>query len=398
MSQTDPGKGKNIKPEQVEAEFEPAPNHSESIDDFNTPENKTKIKSAWLKTSVFVVIAGLVGGASGYGISQIWPNLASRNTNSIITRLDELEGQLIELNQRTNTIEPTLNALEKEQKRPETANNQMSFDALQTKLSKLETDLTSLAKGYNDTLSLAKLTQVDLENHQKEHLQRPLPSVRERAPSQGEALQEQIKTLDQRITALNSNNNNFANTLKKVAQKLANLESLTKDLSGINGKAATPSANVFALHEERLALFVKLKDAAAQSKPFEKELNNLLNAWPEAPKTQNLVQFARSGVPNIDLLMDSFPRAEFRESTGEVKTYFGAITLDRDTKNSASVKIQSALADGAFNDVSAIILGLGLKTGDLLKDWHRHLLARQSLDESLEILSGSLNQPAEAAQ
>jgi hypothetical protein len=436
--------------EPVDAEFEPAPDASDS------KARKPKTSGGGLKLFVYVVLAAAIGGGSGYALSRYLPAVSGSAVSGVQTgaqtagleaRIAALESQgapdlsgLMErvsrlesvtqardgLSSRVDTLAASLNRLERQiasgasgasgsgdgaqdggQAESQAASGAAlaeletridnAFTEVQDRLDALAGDIETARSGADAARSAAQQANSALAGLSTGDSQGTAPSDQRLAALSGriDALAAQVGDLPAAAPA-------DAASQQALEALQARLRTLAEDISGLSGRVAalesapTPqnasaatSAQPADLAARALA-FAALSEAASRSQAFAVELEALARVWPGAPGLSALRPMAREGAPTPDRLSETFPAQALREATGEMRTYFGVLRVARDENEGPAAAIEQALAEDDLAEAARLVGALDAPGLAAVAGWRPGLTARLQVREALSEQSAAL--------
>jgi len=178
-------------------------------------------------------------------------------------------------------------------------------------------------------------------------------------------------------------------------ERIDALESRQSEQQGLN---AADDLSGRQLAARSLAL-VALVDAARSGQSFEAERAALARLWPNQPQLNLLFAHARSGVPTVEMLVNSYPRQEIEDAIGTNRVFFGLIELRPSSGGEASPLARIVLAHERLerNDLAgAVLLTEQLEGAPLesAQSWLVQARARLSINSALDELRSALTAAA----
>lgn len=144
---------------------------------------------------------------------------------------------------------------------------------------------------------------------------------------------------------------------------------------------------------------VALIESARSGQPFEAERAALARLWPNQPQLNLLSAHARSGVPDVELLVNAYPRQEIEDAIGTNRVFFGLIELRPSSGSEASPLARVVLAHERLdrNDLAgAVLLTEQLEGAPLeaAQSWLVQARARLAINTALDELRSALTEAA----
>ena len=428
--------------EPVDAEFEPAPGAASK-----PMKTKTARRTPWLTVLLVTVLAGTVGGGTGWLIIAHGPDperaaltariaaleasaeASSADTTGVVegldTRLSAVEAEIAGGRLRAQGIEQLIRDVASLRTQVAAlASAEPSAEAAPSaSVAGLEERVDAALAGLGDRISLAE-TAAETARTQAEQAQSAIQNALNlmaqtpAAPPQGdnatpsgpaapaitsalaqaearlavlEASQEETR---QQIARLNDVETALASLREAVSAPQERADDLTARLDVLEAAMAALQAGA-ALEApqeaERAVAFAALSRAVSTDEPFPVALADLRRVWPTAPGADGLVSIARAGAPTVDQLIASFPATQVRAATGEAQMLFGVIRVEREGEAGPTNAIEAALEGEDLAAAVAAAQSLDETARAEAADWLRRAEARLAVERALAQMSDALS-------
>ncbi|XBQ17548.1 MAG: hypothetical protein ABL308_06605 [Oceanicaulis sp.] len=431
--------------EPVDAEFEPAPSGEEAPASDDTSRAGGGSGGGALRAIGLVIASAAIGGLVGYAASRYLPGeplpgpsvqgLEDRiaalesdqgegaDMSALTGRIDALEDQLAaraDLPARVDTLAADLAGLREQIAGFESAPSGEgqadigAIAALEDRLAQafgqIEDRLTALEEDVQTARSEAETARSAVSSVQAALADAPAGEGGA-DPARLAALAGTVNDLQGRVDALAEAVSALEGLPARV-QALSDQPGAAPDLDPLRARIATLEERVaalFAAYESqpprparpapqgepadlasRALAFAALSEAASGTEPFAVEVEAMRRVWPNAPGLDALSRHARQGAPTLDRLEESFPARPLREATGETRTFFGVLSVDRQGEDGPAARIAAALDAGDLSAAADIVSGLDGDAADAVADWADGLTARLAVKQALDAQSAAL--------
>ncbi len=150
----------------------------------------------------------------------------------------------------------------------------------------------------------------------------------------------------------------------------------------------------------RSLALVALMEAARSGEPFEAERAALARLWNGQPQLTVLAAHARSGVPDRDMLANTFPRQAIEDAIGTNRVFFGLIEVRPSAGSETSPLARVALAKERLDreDLAGAVLLTRQLDGaalDAAQSWLVQAQARLAVNAALDALRAALAEEAD---
>lgn len=423
--------------EPVDAEFEPAPDAASQA---ATP--KPARRTPWLTLVLVTVLAGAIGGGSGWLIGRYGPDPQRDALSARIAAL-ETAGESPESAAAVEVIDSRLAAVE-----AELAGAQLRADGVEQlvrDVASLRTQVEALAEaaptaaGADAAADLQARLDAALSdlNDRIARAETLAETARAQAEQAQAALQQALSlmaqsgasdTADGALAETPGQNPAFAAALAQAEARLSALEAAQADLAAQAARLDAVEAALAALSEivsepreaseitarldaletalasvqadlavappqraERAVAFAALSRAASGAEPFPVVLADLQRLWPEAPGAAGLTAIARTGAPTADQLIASFPVEAVRAATGEAQMLFGVIRVEREGEAGPTDAVMAALEADDLAAAVAAAQALDESARQAAAAWLSQAEARLAIDQAISEMSARLS-------
>lgn len=182
------------------------------------------------------------------------------------------------------------------------------------------------------------------------------------------------------------------------------IAALTERIALLEAEIADPESGSDSGNRQlaaRALALMALNERARTAQPFEAERVVLARVWPELPQNNLLMMQSRSGVPDRDMIAETFPREALEDAIGANRVFFGLIELRPSRGSDVSPQarlllIEERLAEGDL--AGAVFLTTELDDAPRLaaRAWLIQAQARLELDALLTTLRTELLEDAAA--
>jgi len=363
MQMSDP-----TEPEPVDAEFEPA-------EDAPRP-TKPRISGGIGGYFLTFLIAAFAGGGLGGWIAWTLDQTSAgpvADISGLESRISALEGSPAPVEFDASSLEVRLSALEAT---PVSTQDPVDLSNIETRIDALEAiDPTAFANPahvdriaelevaarQNEALANQALDQIGameggVDSAVLAALEVRLAAFESEEPSIDIGVD--LSPMEARLTALEAQEAPDVFDAEPLTQRLEALESAPPvDLTALTARiealetrqsedqsqSATGDTSARQLAARSLAL-VALIETARSGQSFEAERAALARLWSSQPQLATLADHARSGVPNMEILANTYPRQDIENAIGTNRIFFGLIEVRPSSGSEASPLARVALA------------------------------------------------------
>ncbi len=432
--------------EPVDAEFEPAPGAARK-----SARLKPGRPTPWLTIVLVTVLAGVIGGGSGWLIGRYGPDPARAALDGRITaleaggveagetglidafqaRLTAVEAEIAGAQLRAEGVEQLVRDVASLRAEVEalTAAPAVGEASTGTADPALEARLDAALAALADRLTLAEAA-VETSRAQAEQAQSAVQQALSlmaqsgaaalpedgmaAAPGSDPAIVAALAQTDARVSALETAQAQAREQAARLGDVETTLAALEAALAAPQDDAELPARMAALEHAvaalqadiareapqeaERAVAFAALSRAAASDEPFPVALADLRRIWPGAPGADALAPIARTGAPTIDQLVAGFPAAAVRAATGEAQLLFGVIRLEREDEIGPTDAIEAALAEEDLAAAVNAARALEAAARDASAAWLLGAEARLAVDRALAQMSDALADGAGAGR
>ena len=429
--------------EPVDAEFEPAPGAASK-----PMKTKTARRTPWLTVLLVTVLAGTVGGGTGWLIGAHGPDperaalteriaaleasaeASSADTTGVVegldTRLSAVEAEMAGGRLRAQGIEQLIRdvASLRTQVAALASAEPSAETAPSASVAGLEERVDAALAGLGDRISLAE-TAAETARTQAEQAQSAIQNALNlmaqtpAAPPQGDnttpsgpaaapAITSALAQAEARLAVLEASREETRRQIARLNDVETALASLREAVSAPQERADDLTARLDALEAavtalqagavleapqeaERAVAFAALSRAVSTDEPFPVALADLRRIWPTAPGADGLVSIARAGAPMVDQLIASFPVTQVRAATGEAQMLFGVIRVEREGEAGPTNAIEAALEAEDLAAAVAAAQSLDETARAEAADWLRRAEARLAVERALAQMSDALS-------